>query len=293
MTYNNKIFRFVMALFVALLVLACVAPFILLISSSFSSESSLVENGYKFFPKEFSLEAYKYLWSVKADIGRAYLMSFVITGIGTIASITMTILFAYPLSRKDLPGKNVISFILFFTMLFNGGFVPTYIVYSKYLHITNTLAALIVPYLLMNAFYVIMVRTYITTNVPDEVIEAARIDGASEFTALTKVVLPMSTPIIGTVGLMSAIAYWNNWTNGVYFITTRRDLYGIQNYLNTVISNIQFLQSHSDPSISIKSLPSVSIRMAIAVIAIIPILSVYPFFQKSFAKGITVGAVKG
>ncbi len=293
MTYNNKIFRFVMALFVALLVLACVAPFILLISSSFSSESSLVEHGYKFFPSEFSLEAYKYLWSVKADIGRAYLMSFIITGVGTIASITMTILFAYPLSRKDLPGKNVISFILFFTMLFNGGFVPTYIVYSKYLHITNTLAALIVPYLLMNAFYVIMVRTYITTNVPDEVIEAARIDGASEFTALTKVVLPMSTPIIGTVGLMSAIAYWNNWTNGVYFITTRRDLYGIQNYLNTVISNIQFLQSHSDPSISIKSLPSVSIRMAIAVIAIIPILSVYPFFQKSFAKGITVGAVKG
>ena len=145
----------------------------------------------------------------------------------------------------------------------------------------------------MNAFYVIMVRTYITTKVPDEVIEAARIDGASEFTALTKVVLPMSTPIIGTVGLMSAIAYWNNWTNGVYFITTRRDVYGIQNYLNTVISNIQFLQSHSDPSISIKSLPSVSIRMAIAVIAIIPILSVYPFFQKSFAKGITVGAVKG
>lgn len=282
-----------MALFVTLLVLACVAPFLLLISSSFSSESSLVEHGYKFFPSEFSLEAYKYLWSVKADIGRAYLMSFIITGVGTIASITMTILFAYPLSRKDLPGKNVISFILFFTMLFNGGFVPTYIVYSKYLHITNTLAALIVPYLLMNAFYVIMVRTYITTNVPDEVIEAARIDGASEFTALTKVVLPMSTPIIGTVGLMSAIAYWNNWTNGVYFITTRRDLYGIQNYLNTVISNIQFLQSHSDPSISIKSLPSVSIRMAIAVIAIIPILSVYPFFQKSFAKGITVGAVKG
>ena len=293
MIFNSKIFRFFTTLIMVFLVVACIAPFILLVASSFTSEQALTLNGYKFWPSEFSTEAYRYLWSVRDAILRSYGMSFLITGIGTVLSVTMTMLFAYPLSRKDLPGRTGLSFFLFFTMLFNGGFVPTYIVYSKFLHITDTLAGLIVPYLLMNAFFVIMVRTYITTNVPDEVIEAAHIDGAGELLTLVKVVLPMSTPIIGTIGLMSAIAYWNNWTNGVYFITTRRDLYGIQNYLNTVISNIQFLQSHSDPSISVKSLPSVSIRMAIAVIAIIPILCAYPFFQKSFAKDITVGAVKG
>ena len=202
-------------------------------------------------------------------------------------------LFAYPLSRKDLPGRGVISFFLFFTMLFNGGFVPTYLIYSNIFHVTDTLAAMIIPYLLMNAFYVIMVRTYITTNVPMEVLEASMIDGASEMQNLIRIVVPMSKPIIGTIALMSAIAYWNNWTNGVYFIQTRRDLFGIQNYLNSVISNIAFLQTHSTSSINASQLPSISIRMALAVIAIIPILIAYPFFQKSFVAGITVGSVKG
>ena len=178
-------------------------------------------------------------------------------------------------------------------MLFNGGFVPTYLIYSNIFHITDTIWALIVPYLLMNAFFVIMVRTYINTNVPNEVIEAATIDGSGEFNTLIKIVVPMSKPIIGTIGLMTAIAYWNNWTNGIYFIHTKRELYGIQNYLNSVLSNISFLQTHTDPSVNITDLPSVGIRMALAVIALLPILLAYPFFQKSFAKGITVGSVKG
>lgn len=276
-----------------LFVAACVLPFILLIASSFTSESSLIKEGYSFIPAEFSLAAYKYIWSVKGDILRAYGISFFVTGFGTLASVVMTMLFAYPLSRKDLPGRRVLSFILFFTMLFNGGFVPTYLIYSNIFHITDTIWALIVPYLLMNAFFVIMVRTYINTNVPNEVIEAATIDGSSEIHTLVRVVVPMSKPIIGTIGLMTAIAYWNNWTNGIYFIHTKRELYGIQNYLNSVLSNISFLQSHTDPNIKITDLPSVGIRMALAVIALLPILIAYPFFQKSFAKGITVGSVKG
>ena len=179
-------------------------------------------------------------------------------------------------------------------MLFNGGFVPTYLIYSNVFHITDTLAAMIVPYLLMNAFYVIMMRTYIMTNVPMEVIEASMIDGANEFQNLARIIIPMSKPIIGTIGLMSAIAYWNNWTNGIYFIQSRRNLYGIQNYLNSVISNVAFLQTHSTGSgIVTADLPSISIRMALAVIAIIPVLVAYPFFQKSFVAGITVGSVKG
>ena len=293
MIYQNKLFRFIMNIIVVLLIVACVLPFILLIASSFSSETDLAKYGYSFVPRGFTLAAYTYIWGIKSSILRAYLMSFVITIIGTSASIVMTMLFAYPLSRKDLPGRGVISFFLFFTMLFNGGFVPTYLIYSNIFHVTDTLAAMIIPYLLMNAFYVIMVRTYITTNVPMEVLEASMIDGASEMQNLIRIVVPMSKPIIGTSALMSAIAYWNNWTNGVYFIQTRRDLFGIQNYLNSVISNIAFLQTHSTSSINASQLPSISIRMALAVIAIIPILIAYPFFQKSFVAGITVGSVKG
>lgn len=293
MTYSNKIFRFVMGFIMLLLVLACILPFFLLIASSFTSEVALAQKGYSFFPSQFSLAAYKYIWNVKADIFRAYGMSFLVTGIGTTISVIMTMLFAYPLSRKDLPGRRALSFIVFFTMLFNGGFVPTYLIYSKIFHITDTIWALIAPYLLMNAFFVIMVRTYINSNIPNEVIEAAMIDGSTELHTLRKVVAPMSKPIIGTIALMTAIAYWNNWTNGVYFIQTKRGLYGIQNYLNSILSNISFLQSHSDPSIKITELPSVSIRMALAVIALLPILIAYPFFQKSFTKGITIGSVKG
>ena len=293
MIYKNRVFRFIMGCVMVLFVLACILPFVLLISSSFTSEVALANNGYSFFPSEFSLAAYEYIWSVKGDILRAYGVSFFVTAVGTTASVIMTMLFAYPLSRKDLPGRRILSFFLFFTMLFNGGFVPTYLIYSNIFHITDTIWALIVPYLLMNAFFVIMVRTYINTNVPNEVIEAATIDGSSEFKTLVRIVVPMSKPIIGTIALMTAIAYWNNWTNGIYFIHTKRELYGIQNYLNSVLSNIAFLQSHSDPGIKITELPSVSIRMALAVIALLPILCAYPFFQKSFAKGITVGSVKG
>lgn len=293
MIYQNKTFRSVMNLIMILLTLSCILPFIILISSSFSSETALAQSGYSFIPRGFSTAAYKYIWGIRADILRAYFMSFVITIIGTSINVTMTLLFAYPLSRKDLPGRSFISFFIFFTMLFSGGFVPTYLIYSNIFHITDTLAAMIVPYLLMNAFFVIMVRTYIMTNVPMEVLEASMIDGANEFQNLWKIVIPMSKPIIGTISLMSAIAYWNNWTNGVYFIQTKRGLFGIQNYLNSVISNIAFLQTHTTPGINTAQLPSISIRMALAVIAIIPILIAYPFFQKSFVAGISIGSVKG
>lgn len=283
-----------MVCIVIFLALSCIIPFILLVTSSLTSEEMLAQNGYSLFPAEFSLASYQYLWNNSLSILRAYGMSFLITGIGTCANIIMTLLFAYPLSRRDLPGRNLFSFFLFFTMLFNGGFVPTYLVYSNIFHINDTLAAMIVPYLLMNAFYIIMMRTYIMGNVPGEVIESAKLDGASEILLLVKIVVPMSRPILATVGLMSAIAYWNNWTNGVYFISTRTELYGIQNYLNVVMTNISFLSSHANAMGGVQQqLPSIGIRMALAVIAVVPILLIYPLFQKSFVKGITVGSVKG
>ncbi|HJB91319.1 MAG TPA: carbohydrate ABC transporter permease [Candidatus Eisenbergiella merdigallinarum] len=293
MIYRNKCFQLFMHLVVLFLALACIIPFLLLFSSSITSESSLTVNGYSLIPGEISLAAYDFLWTTKDSILRAYGMSFLITATGTAANLILTFLFAYPLSRKDLPGRRFISFFLFFTMLFNGGFVSTYLIYSNVFHINDTLAAMIVPYLLMNAFYVIMVRTYIMSNVPDEVLEAARIDGSNEFQNLIRIVIPMSRPILATVALMSAIGYWNNWTNGVYFITTRTDLYGIQNFLNSVMNNVTALSSHSTGLSNAQQFPSVSIRMALAVIAVIPVLIAYPFFQKSFVKGITIGSVKG
>ena len=293
MIHENKAFRFLTYFIMIFLVCSCIIPFIILISSSFSSEASLAQNGYGLWPKEFSFKAYEYIGGVKKDILHAYLMSFMYTVIGTIANIVLSVLFAYPLSIKDLPGRKAVSFFLFFTMLFNGGFVPTYLIYSKIFHINDSPAAMVVPYLLLNPFFVIMIRTYMTTNIPTEVLEAGRIDGAGELKLLSSVVLPMSKPIIGTVALMTAIAYWNNWTNGIYFLTIRKDLYGIQNYLNQVLSNVQFLATHSAGFVSMDSIPNVSIRMALAVIAVLPVLLAYPFFQKTFVAGITVGSVKG
>ena len=207
----------------------------------------------------------------------------------------LTILMAYPLSRREFFGRNVCAFYVFFTMLFNGGLVPTYIMYTRYLHIKNTLWALLIPSLLVSAFYVIMMRTYFNTNIPEAVIEAARIDGAGEWRILFTIVLPMSLPMIATMALLIGLGYWNDWKNGLYYLTDSR-LYSIQNMLNQMLKDIQFLKSGADASAAAdlaQDMPSVGIKMAIAVVGALPVMIVYPFFQKYFVKGITIGAVKG
>lgn len=292
MITRNKPFIAFMYVLMALLTIACLFPFLLLFMSSITSEATLAVNGYSLFPEEFSLDAYRFLWTTRKNLLHSLGISVFVTTVGVIANVTLTTLFAYPLSRKDLPGRNAISLFLFFTMLFNGGMVPTYMVYANYLHIKNTIWALIVPYLLMNAFYIITMRTYINSNIADEVIEAAKIDGASEIQVLTRIVLPLSRPIIATIALLAMIGYWNNWTNGVYFLSSD-ELYGIQNFLNEVISNAVFLASKTSGSTMTVQIPTVAVRMAIAVVAVLPVLIAYPFFQKSFVKGITLGSVKG
>ena len=292
MISQSKAFNIFVHALLVFLILCCVVPFWLLIASSFTSEASLVKNGYSLIPKEFSLAAYKYLWTARGSIGRAYFMSVAISAVGVTGNVLMCILFAYPLSRRELPGRGVFSFLLFFTMLFNGGLVPTYLVYTN-INVKDSFWGLVVPYLLFNPFLVIMMRTYFTSSIPNEVLEAARIDGASEVRCLTSVVVPMSKPIIATVALMTLIAYWNNWTNGIYFLTTRTDLYGIQNYLNDVMNKAAFLQSHTTGAINVRDIPNIGVRMAVAVVAVVPLLILYPFFQKYFVKGVTLGSVKG
>lgn len=293
MINDNKAYDVFFHVLLIFLVLACLVPFWLLIASSFTAETTLVQDGYSLVPRELSFGAYDYLWNVRGSIGRAYLMSIIIAAVGVTANVVMTILFAYPLSRSDLPGRNFFSLLLFFPMLFNGGLVPTYLVYTNFLNVKDTIWGMIIPYLLFNPFLVIMMRTYFTSSIPNEVIEAAKIDGATETQCLVRIVTPMSKPIIATVSLMTLIAYWNNWTNGIYFLTTRTDLYGIQNYLNDVMNKATFLQSHMTGMLNAADIPNIGVRMAIAVIAVIPLLIAYPFFQKYFVKGITLGSVKG
>jgi len=296
MVETKKTFQVVVNIVMILISLCCLLPFILLFMSSITEENTLVRYGYTFFPRQFSLEAYRYLLIDSSKILKGYGITILITAVGTSLNLLITTLMAYPLSRRDLPHRNKLAFIVFFTMLFNGGLVPSYLMWTQFFKIKDTIFALIFPNLLMNAFYVIMMRTYFSTNIPEAVIEAARIDGTSEPRILFQIALPMSLPMIATLGLLTGLGYWNDWINGLYYIVKRTDLYSIQNILNRMLLNVQFLTSGAAGSFSSElasTLPSVGIKMAVAVLGILPIMVAYPFFQKYFVKGITIGAVKG
>jgi putative aldouronate transport system permease protein len=278
-----------------LLALTCVLPLLLLVMSSVTSESSLMHNGYSLFPSELSLDAYKYLWNSKTQILTAYKMTVLATLFGTLSNVSITTLLAYPLSRRSLPGRNFFSFAVFFTLLFNGGMIPSYLMWVQVFHIKDTFWALILPNLLMNGFGVIVMRTYFVTSIPNEILEAARIDGAGETRTLLSIILPLSKPIITTIALLSGLAYWNDWLNGLYYLVKRTDYYTIQNLLNRLIASADFISNNAANSSLTAgvTVPSVGVRMAIAVIALIPIMLIYPFLQKGFVKGIVIGSVKG
>lgn len=296
MAYESKLLQWSAHVILGLFAAACLIPFALLIVSSLSSEASIIQNGYSFFPTELSLDAYHYLWAHVGELGRAYGITVLITVVGTAVSLAISSMLAYPLSRHDMPLKNFWTFFVFFTMLFNGGLVPTYMVYTQIFDIKNTLFGLLIPGLLMNGFNVLLVRTFFMTSIPSALLEAASIDGASEIKTFYRIVLPLSLPIMATIGLFQAIAYWNDWFNGLIYLTDTR-LFGIQTILNKMMTDIQFLTSNSNLASTgagqaIMELPSTTVRMAIAAIGVLPILIAYPFFQKYFVKGITIGAVK-
>ena len=208
--------------------------------------------------------------------------------------MALTTLYAYPLSRKELPGRQAFAFFLFFTMLFSGGLVPSYIMWTRTFHISNTIFALLIPNLLMGAFNVIMMRTYFTSNIPDAVIEAARIDGANEFRILRSVVFPMAMPIIATLVVLVGLAYWNDWTNGLYYINDDH-YYTVQVFLMNIQRQMEAMKASAQAGAAATTadLPSNAVRMAVTVLCIFPVLVVYAFLQKYFVKGIAIGAVKG
>ncbi|MGO4538203.1 carbohydrate ABC transporter permease [Paenibacillus sp. 2TAB19] len=273
---------------------AALFPFLLLLAASLTDEDAIIRNGYALIPSEFSLDAYAYLFDKSSSILRSYGITALITVVGTAAGLLISTLIAYPLSRSVLPLRTFVSFFVFFTLLFNGGLVPFYLVYTDLFHLKDTIWALLLPNLLTNGFFILLMRSFFSISVPGEVVESAYVDGANELTIYYRIVMPLALPSLATIGLMLLISYWNDWYNGLIFINDGK-LFSIQNLLNRMLADVQYLQQNnlSGQAASITSVPISTVRMAIAVVGVLPLICAYPFFQKYFVKGLTVGAVKG
>jgi putative aldouronate transport system permease protein len=282
-----------------LMILSCIAvliPIWLILVASFTEENVLKSYGYAFWPREFSTKAYTYLFSSNSIIGSAYKNTVFATGFGTILSVFSVGLYAYPLSRKEFRFRGFFSFFSFFTMLFNGGLVSYFFVTRNVLNLTNTLWALFLP-LSFSAFWVLVMRTFYNSAVPDAVIESARIDGASEWRTLLQIVLPLSLPGLATVALFSAVGIWNNFFQCMLLMDESK-YFNLQYTIYTTLNNIRFLKDMASQvggnfNISVAELPSETFRMGMAVLTVGPIILAYPFFQRYFIRGLTIGAVKG
>lgn len=291
-TQGNQRYQLLINILLIIVTLIMILPILLLFMASITDENTLIRNGYSFFPAVFGLEGYRYILSNASTIFRSYGLSILVTAVGTVASIFITMLIAFPLSIKKLPGRKIFAFLVLFTMLFNGGLVPSYIMWTTTFKIRNTIWAYLFPNLLVSAMNIILMRTYYMNSIPEALYEAAEIDGASYLTIFFKLVIPLGKPIMVTISLFTGLNYWNDWTNGLYYINDAKN-YTIQVLLNKMIENINALQSGSSSIGSVGTIPSISIRMAIAFIALLPILLMYPFLQQYFEKGIMIGAVKG
>lgn len=274
----------------------CIIPFLLVVGISVSDENALLTYGYHIIPKSFSNTAYVFVTSESASLLRSYGITIYATLAGTVLCLIITALFAYPLSRRDFKYRNVFSFIVFFTMIFHGGLIAGYMVYVQLLGLKNNLLVYLMPFL-MSAWNVIVLRTFFSSSIPDSIIEAAKIDGAGEFSIFAKIVLPLSLPGLATIALFTSITLWNDWYTPLLYIT-KPALYNLQYQLYNTMTNISYLQNNaevvgSDAAKILQNLPTLSIRMAMCVISIGPIILAFPFFQKYFIKGLTVGAVKG
>ncbi len=290
---ESKSFNRVATIILTFLVIVTLLPIVLLVIASFTKEQVLVQNGYTFFPKALSLDAYYYMVKQGAVIVRSYGVSFLVTVLGTVMSVVVTTTLAYPMARKSFRYKNVLSFFVFFTMLFNGGIVPSYIMWSRFFHIKNTIWALIIPNYMVTAFNVILVKNFYQNNVPDALVEAAQIDGASELKTFYSIMFPLSRPVVATISLFTGLCYWNDWTNGLYYVDNEK-LFSIQLLLMKIMNNIQALKANTAlMGTGTVELPGTSVRMAMAFVGILPILIVYPFVQKYLVEGVVIGAVKG
>ncbi|MGG4092279.1 carbohydrate ABC transporter permease [Paenibacillus lautus] len=277
-----------------LLSLAVVLPFLLVVAVSLTDEASLTRNGYQFLPESFSLEAYRYLLDAPDILLRAYGVTITVTVIGALAGLLLTAMTAYVISRPDYRYNRATTFYVFFTMLFSGGLVPSYILITQYLHLKDSLLALILP-VLLSPFNILVMKGFMS-KIPLEIVESAKIDGARELRIFFRIILPLSTPALATLGLLISFTYWNEWFNAMLYIDDPNKV-PLQLLLVRTLGSIEFITSNSEFAqqlgVDLSSFPNNSARMAIAVLAGGPMLIIFPFFQRFFVKGLTVGSLKG
>lgn len=290
--FDRKIFSGIGYVSLVSLAILCLFPFVLVISSSLTEENKIITEGYQFFPTAFSTEAYSILFKYPEQMVQAYLVTISVTVIGTILGLFLTSMTAYALSRKDFKWRNHFSFFFFFTTLFSGGLVPWYLLMVNYLDMKDTLTALVIP-LMLNVFYIIVMKSFMS-SIPDAIVESAKIDGAGDFKIYLRLILPLSKPALATIGLFLALAYWNDWYNALLFISDEK-LMPLQYYLYKMLGNMDGMRKAmmGAGAVVTTSIPSESLKMAMTVVATGPILLAYPFVQRYFVQGLTIGAVKG
>lgn len=287
----------VMNVVLALFSLCCIIPFIFVVIISFSSEESIRTIGYSFWPMAWSTDTYAYAFEKLPQIWRSFFNSVPITGIGTVLSTLICVLYSYALYRPDFKYRNFFNFFSFFVMLFSGGLVPTYIISKQVLGLSENYAALIVP-LLVSPFNIIVMRTFFKSSVPLELIEAATIDGSGEYSTLFRIVLPIAKPGIATIALLNALAYWNDWFQSLLYIRQNKVLQPLQALLMELQNNVEYLnrmigQMGTAAIMEAQRAPNQTLRMALVVMIVVPIACAYPFFQRYIVAGLTIGSVKG
>ena len=283
----------ILNIFFIIIAILCMYPLFLVLAVSFTDEAVIRLSGYHLIPKQFSLDAYKFVLKNGSVIARGYFNTIVITFVGSVIGLLIMAMYAYPLARDDFKYKGVFNFIAVFTMLFNGGMVPQYIIMTNVLHLKDKMFALILLWI-FSAYYVMIIRTFFRTNVPKSLIEAAQIDGAGEFYTFFKIVMPLAKPALATIFLFSMLQYWNDWYGPSLYIISEKK-YNLQYLMYRIEQNIQALArmgGQGNVAKELANLPSESARMAMAVLGIGPLLLAYPFFQRYFERGITLGATK-
>lgn len=285
-------FHIIKGVLLTLLSIICVLPFIVIISGSLTDNLTILKDGFNLLPRNFTVEAYRTIFRSPEGIIQAYKMNFYYTFMGTSLGLLIITLTAYVISRKDFKYRNSVSFLIYFTTIFGGGMIPWYMMYANVLNLRGTTLAIWFP-ALMSPFLVILMRTFITGSVPDAVVESAKIDGAGHWTIFWRIVLPVLGPGLATVGLFQALGYWNDWYRSSMF-STSSETWSLQFYLYDMVnSTLAMRQMAQNVSLNTADLPTQTVKLAMAVVATGPVLLFYPFVQRYFVSGITIGAVKG
>jgi putative aldouronate transport system permease protein len=290
-TQSSKVFNLLAYSTLSILSVFCILPLWLVLSGSFSSDQSIIRNGYSLLPRDFSLEAYRFLFTFPEDIIRAYIVSIGVTVSGTLLGLFLISMAGYVLQRTDLKHRSQISFFIYFTTIFQGGLIPWYILVVNYLHLNNTYMILILAGL-SSPFLIILMRSFIKASIPHEMMESAKIDGAGDFKIYYSIVLPLAKPALATVGLFLALTYWNDWFSVSLFIEDKAK-YNLQFFMYNLLTQAQVISHLVTGNASNIRVPTETAKLAMSVIAIGPIVLLYPFLQRFFVKGLTLGAVKG